>query len=181
MSTSAISRGRRLAGAALCATLGAGLLAGCGFHMRGAGPQEPLPFKTLYLGFTPQSPVGIDLRRNLRAVDQVRVVEDRNAAEAALEVLAESRDKQVLSLNSQGRVREFNLFYRLTFRVVDKDGRVLLAPSQITVRRIQPYNENQALAKEVEEAQMYREMQTDVVQQLLRRIASIKPLPPAQG
>jgi LPS-assembly lipoprotein len=171
------SRGRRLA----CAALVVGAMSGCGFHMRGTGPQQELPFRTLFLGFTPESPLGIELRRNLRAVDRVKLVEDRQQAEAALEVLSEGRDKQVLSLNSQGRVREFNLFYRLNFRVVDKDGRVLLPPSQVTVRRILPYNENQALAKEIEEAQLYREMQSDVVQQVLRRIASIKPAAAAQG
>jgi LPS-assembly lipoprotein len=176
MKTIAISRGRRLAAAALAA----GLLSGCGFHMRGSGPQQPLPFKTLYLGFAPESPIGVELRRNLRAVNQVKLVDDRKQAEAILEPMGESRDKQVLSLNAQGQVQEYNLFYRLTFRVVGQNGQVLLPPSQITVRRILPYNVNQALAKEIEEAQMYREMQTDVVQQILRRIASIKA-PPAQG
>ncbi|MBK4734848.1 LPS-assembly lipoprotein LptE [Noviherbaspirillum pedocola] len=177
MKTAAISHGRRLAAAALVA----GLLSGCGFHMRGSGPQEPLPFKTLYLAFAPESPLGVELRRNLRAVNQVQLVDDRKAAEAILEPLTDSRDKQVLSLNSQGRVREFNLFYRFSFRVVDNAGHVLLPTSQVTVRRILPYNENQALAKEIEEAQLYREMQSDVVQQVLRRISSIKPQPPAQG
>lgn len=176
MKTDTLSRSRRLA----CAGIAASLLSGCGFRLRGTGPQQPLPFKTLYLGFAPESPLGVELRRNLRAVDQLKIVEDRKAAEAALEPLSETREKQVLSLNAQGQVQEYNLFYRFSFRVVDAKGKVLLPPSQITVRRILPYNVNQALAKEIEEAQMYREMQTDVVQQILRRIASIKA-PPAQG
>jgi LPS-assembly lipoprotein len=166
------SKRRRLACVAL---FGGILLSGCGFQLRGTGNQPELPFKTMFLGFPETSPLGIALRRNLAAADRVKVVNDRTQADAALEVLAEARDKQVLSLNSQGRVREYNLFYRLNFRVVDREGRELLPPSQIVIRRIQPYNENQALAKEVEEAQMYREMQNDVVQQVLRRIASIKP------
>jgi LPS-assembly lipoprotein len=102
-------------------------------------------------------------------------VTDRKQADAALEVLSEGRDKQVLSLNSQGRVREYTLLYRLSFRVVDKEGRQLLAPTELVIRRIQSFNESQVLAKEAEEATLYREMQSDLVQQVLRRISAIKP------
>jgi LPS-assembly lipoprotein len=152
------------------------VLSACGFKLRGSGPQPELPFRTIFLGFGEMSPLGVQMRRNLNAMGNVQVVPERKQAEAALEVIGESKDKQVLSLNSQGRVREYTLLYRLNFRVVDNQGRQLLAPNEVVIRRIQSYNENQALAKEVEEAQMYQEMQTDLVQQVLRRISAIKPL-----
>ena len=152
------------------------LLSACGFKLRGSGPQPELPFKTLFLGFAETSPLGVQLRRNLEAMGNVTIVADRKEADAALEVLGDARDKQVLSLNSQGRVREYTLLYRLDFRVLDKEGRQLLAPNQIVIRRIQSYNESQVLAKEAEEATLFREMQSDLVQQLLRRIAAIKPV-----
>jgi len=158
------------------ALMAALLLSACGFQLRGSGPQPELPFKTLFLGFPETSPLGVQLRRNLVAMGNVTVVPDRKDADAALEVLSESRDKQVLSLNSQGRVREFQLLYRLSLRVVDKQNRQLLAPTQIVIRRIQTYNENQVLAKEAEEASLFREMQSDLVQQVVRRISTIKPV-----
>jgi len=159
--------------AALIAAL---LLSACGFQLRGTGPQPELPFKTLFLGFSETSPLGVQLRRNLVAMGNVTVVPERKDADAALEVLGETKDKQILSLNSQGRVREYLLLYRLVFRVVDKQNRQLLAPTEIVIRRIQTYNENQVLAKEAEEATFYREMQGDLVQQVLRRIYAIKPV-----
>jgi LPS-assembly lipoprotein len=170
---------RKLLSTTLLALAAMLALNACGFKLRGTGPQDPLPFSTIFLGFGETSPVGVQLRRNLNAMGNVRVVPTREEADAILEVIREGREKQILSLNSQGRVREYNLLYRLNFRVVDKQGRQLLAPNEVLIRRVQSYNEAQALAKEVEEAQMYQEMQTDLVQQVLRRISAIKPLAPA--
>jgi len=163
----------RIAAVALLAMV---MLSACGFRLRGSGPQPVLPFKTLFVSVSDTSPVGVQLRRNLDAMSNIEVVTDRKLADAALEVLSEGRDKQVLSLNSQGRVREYTLLYRLNFRVVDKQGRQLLAPTELVIRRIQSFNENQVLAKEAEEATLYREMQSDLVQQVLRRVSSIKPV-----
>jgi LPS-assembly lipoprotein len=163
----------RIAAVALLAMV---MLSACGFRLRGSGPQPVLPFKTLFVSVSDTSPVGVQLRRNLDAMSNIEVVTDRKLADAALEVLSEGRDKQVLSLNSQGRVREYTLLYRLNFRVVDKEGRQLLAPTELVIRRIQSFNENQVLAKEAEEATLYREMQSDLVQQVLRRVSAIKPV-----
>jgi LPS-assembly lipoprotein len=152
------------------------VLSACGFRLRGTGPQPELPFKTLFISVAETSPIGVQLRRNLDVMRNIEVVDDRKLADAALEVLNEGKDKQVLSLNSQGRVREYTLLYRLNFRVVDKEGRQLLAPTELVIRRIQSFNENQVLAKEAEEATLFREMQSDLVQQVLRRVSAIKPV-----
>jgi LPS-assembly lipoprotein len=152
------------------------VLSACGFRLRGTGPQPELPFKTLFVSVAETSPIGVQLRRNLDVMRNIQIVTDRKLADAALEVLNEGKDKQVLSLNSQGRVREYTLLYRLNFRVVDKEGRQLLAPTELVIRRIQSFNENQVLAKEAEEATLFREMQSDLVQQVLRRVSAIKPV-----
>jgi LPS-assembly lipoprotein len=163
----------RIVSVTLLATL---VLSACGFRLRGTGPQPVLPFKTLFLSVAEGSPIAVPLRRNLDAMSNIEIVTERKEADAVLEVLGEGRDKQVLSLNSQGRVREYTLLYRANFRVVDKEGRQLLAPTELVIRRIQSFNESQVLAKEAEEATLYREMQSDLVQQVLRRISAIKPV-----
>lgn len=163
----------RLFSVALLALL---VLSACGFRLRGSGPQPELPFKTLFVSVAETSPLGVTLRRNLDAMRNIEIVSDRKLADAALEVISEGKDKQVLSLNSQGRVREYTLLYRVNFRVVDKEGRQLLAPTDLVIRRIQSFNENQVLAKEAEEATLFREMQSDLVQQVLRRVSAIKPV-----
>ena len=163
----------RILAVALLAML---VLSACGFRLRGTGPQPELPFKTLFVSVAETSPIGVQLRRNLDVMSNIQIVTDRKLADAALEVLNEGKDKQVLSLNSQGRVREYTLLYRVNFRVVDKEGRQLLAPTELVIRRIQSFNENQMLAKEAEEATLFREMQSDLVQQVLRRVSAIKPV-----
>ncbi|MCX8115418.1 MAG: LPS assembly lipoprotein LptE [Burkholderiaceae bacterium] len=147
------------------------LLAACGFKLRGA---QQLPFETIYLGFGPNSSLGAELARNIRAGTSTRVVDDRAQAQAVLDVLGEARERDVLSVSAQGRAREFQLRLRLQFRLHDGKGREFIAPTQITVQRDISFNEAQVLAKESEEALLYRDMQTDVVQQLLRRLAAVK-------
>jgi LPS-assembly lipoprotein len=151
-------------------------LSACGFQLRGSGGQYTMPFKSIYLAFPDTSSLGIELRRNLRGGDLVDVVSDPAKAEARLDVVSEHRGKQILSLNDQGRVREYLLTYTLVFRVSDAQGAELLGPTEIALKRSLPYNEQQVLAKESEEALLYRDMQTDLVQQILRRLASVKPV-----
>ncbi|MFC0131008.1 hypothetical protein CR105_05015 [Massilia eurypsychrophila] len=149
-------------------------LSSCGFQLRGSNGQYQMPFNSIYLGFAETSPLGIELRRNLRGGDAVIVVDDAAKAEAKLDVLSETRGKSILSLNSQGRVREYLLTYTLVFRVRDTKDAELLGPTEITLKRSIAFNESQVLAKESEEALLYRDMQTDLVQQILRRLAAIK-------
>ena len=150
-------------------------LSACGFQLRGSDDQYNMPFKSIYLGFSDTSSLGTELRRNLRGGDKVDVVTDPVGAEARFEVLSENRGKSILSLNSQGRVREYLLTYTLVFRVLDAKGGELLGPTEINLKRPLTFNETQVLAKESEEALLYRDMQTDLVQQILRRLAAVKP------
>lgn len=150
-------------------------LSACGFALRGSGGSYDMPFKTIYLGFPDTSALGTELRRNLRGGDRVEVVGDMSKAEARFEVMSENRGKAILSLNAQGRVREYMLNYTLVFRVLDNKGDELLGPTEINLKRPLTFSETQVLAKESEEALLYRDMQTDLVQQIMRRLAAVKP------
>ena len=150
----------------------ASVLAACGFQLRGS---TELPFRTLWVGFSDASPLGTEFKRYIRSGTSTRLVDDADASEARLEVLGESRDKEILSLNANGRVREYSLFYTFVFKVDDGKGRDFIPPTRITLRRNISVNENTQLAKEAEENLLYRDMQSDLVQQLLRRLAAVKP------
>ena len=158
----------------------AAMLSACGFHLRSVADAN-LPFQTIYLGFPESSPLGTELRRNIRGGSSTEVLPSAKEAQASLVVLSETRDKSVLSLNKLGRVREYSLGYTLRFRVIDSKGLELLAPTEIAIKRDINYDESQVLAKEGEEAMLYRDMQKDLVQQVLRRVAAIKPLSPANS
>jgi len=150
------------------------LLSACGFQLRGSNGQASLPFKTIYIGIPESSPLGIELRRNIRASGDTTVVTDPKEAQAIIEVLQESREKATLSLNTQGRIREYSLYYKLRFRVKDGKDKELLAPTEILLKRDISFNESQVIAKEKEEEMLYRDMQTDLVQQILRRLAALR-------
>ena len=69
------------------------------------------------------------------------------------------------------------LRYRLKFRVRDAKGRDYLPQSEIRLTRDISYSGTQVLAKESEEALLYRDMQSDMVQQILRRLAAAPAQP----
>ena len=168
---------RLVRGAALAAVL-AGALSACGFHLRGEGGNYTLPFASLYVGLPDGSALAIDLKRNIRANGHTTVARVAKDADASIEVITDpekTRTKTILSLNSNGRVRQYLLSYNIVFRVVDKAGTELLPATPINLSRPIDFNETQLLAKEQEEALLYKDMQTDLVQQMMRRMAAIKP------
>jgi LPS-assembly lipoprotein len=158
---------------------GAALLSACGFRLRGSDGKSSLPFKTVYIGVPETSPVGVELKRYIRASDDTTLVTDPKLAEASIDILGETRDRATLSLNTQGRIREYSLYYRLRFQVKDKAGALLLAPTELVLKRDISFNESQVIAKEKEEEMLYRDMQSDAVQQILRRMTALKPAQPA--
>ena len=174
----------RLAGVTLVALLAALTLSACGFHLRGANGSFNLPFATVFITLPDSSPLAIDLKRNIRANGGTDIAAARNGADGVIEVLSDpdaNRGKTILSLSSSGRVREYQLSYAIVFRVLDRQGKQLLPPTTISLTRPISFNESQLLAKETEEALLYRDMKLDMVQQMLRRIAAIKPVLPAMS
>ena len=150
------------------------LLAGCGFKLRGTAE---VPFQTLYI---PGSSGGIalDLKRNIQAGTAARVVDDPKQADAVLEFSEESRQKDILSLTGTGRVREFQLRYRVGWRVHDGRGGTYVPQNTIQLTRDVTFNDAEVLAKEAEEQLLFRDMQTDMVQQIMRRLAAAERLKP---
>ena len=113
-----------------------------------------------------------------RAGTGTRIVAKRDEAQAILIPTSQTAGKTILSLSSSGRVREFRLRFNFAFRVIDQKGRDLVAPAVLLIERDFSFNDNQVLAKETEEALIYRDMQSDMVQQVLRRLAAAAPVAP---
>ena len=145
------------------------LTASCGFQLRG---QAKLPFETLHIAVPEISQLGIELKRNIIAGTHTKLVNSPAQARAVLDLTGEERSKSILSLNTAGRVREFQLRYRLSFRVHDAKGRDYLPQSEIRLTRDISFNDAQVLSKEAEELLLFRDMQSDMVQQILRRLAA---------
>lgn len=143
-------------------------LSGCGFQLRGTAE---LPFATIFVpGAT--AGVALDIKRNIQSGTRTRVVDDVKSAEAVLQFLQETREKHILSLTGTGRVREFQLRYRVGFRLHDAKGGEFVPANTIELTRDVTYNDAQVLAKETEDQLLYRDMQFDMVQLIMRRLAT---------
>ncbi len=163
---------RRSAGARLLVGLAlSGALVGCGFHLRG---DVTYAFATLYLNSPPTAPITAELKRSLEAASGTRIVGSAKDATVILDVTSVTDDKQVLSLTSGGRVREYQLIKRVGFSLHDSEGHDWLPAAQITITRSYTFNESEVLAREHEETRMLTEMQTDAVQQIVRRLQAAK-------
>ncbi len=148
-------------------------LAGCGFALRRA---PELRFQTIQLtGFAPRSPLAQELRANINASTTTRAVDGIAAAQVVLEVLQDARERVVVGSGAAGQVTEFQLRERFSFRVRAVDGRVLIPTTELVLARDMSYTESAALGKEQEEGLLYRAMQSDIVSQVVRRLAAVPP------
>ncbi|TXI17999.1 MAG: hypothetical protein E6Q62_07640 [Nitrosomonas sp.] len=148
------------------------LLAACGFKLR--GQISSLPYKTLYVSAPDGHTIGMDLERAINISSTTKVVHDAEAAEATLQVISAIHEKAILSLSAGGRVRDFNLIYRVVYRLVDQQGTEIVPNTEIAITRILPFLDAQILAKEAEERLLQRDMQSDAIQQILWRLSAAK-------
>ncbi|MCW5605400.1 MAG: hypothetical protein KIT18_12735 [Burkholderiales bacterium] len=152
----------------LAATL---LLSACGFKLRG---EVALPFDTLFVQASSASQFAVQMRRAVTSGSQTKIVGDPKEARATLQILRELREREILSLSSAGRASELKLRYRVVYRLHDGKGAEYIPASEIVLHRDLSYNDQEVLSKEAEEALLYRDMQTDAVQQLMRRLQVAK-------
>jgi LPS-assembly lipoprotein len=147
------------------------VLPGCGFKLRG---QAALPFESIYIDTSGFSYLATELRRAIQTGSKTRVAGRPDDAEVVLRITREQQERHVLSLSTAGRVREFELRYFLTYRLLDRNGNDIVPPNEILLRRDLTYDDTQVLAKESEEALLYEDMKTDAVQQVLRRLSVVQ-------
>lgn len=154
----------------------AALLTACGFQLRKA---PELAFSTMYTNIAEASVFGQLLKRNLKTINNLEVITDTREIERAqviLELIQEAQEKVILSKSSTGTVREYVLRYRVRFKLRTRDGFELIPDSELIQEREISFNETAALSKETEEQLLYRDMRSDLVQQLMRRLAAVRQL-----
>jgi LPS-assembly lipoprotein len=149
-------------------------LGGCGFKLR-----SPQVFAFQTIAVTPEGGGGVaaELTRYLGdAVRPMSGVARGEPPQVMADILQETREKTVVGVNASGQVREFQLRIKVRFRLRTANGVELIAPTEISQQRDISFSESAVLAKEAEEAMLYRDMQSDLVQQLLRRLGAVKSL-----
>lgn len=161
-------RSRRAVLAALASLPAAGL-GGCGFALR-SPPQ--MNFTSVALsGFDVHSPLRHELQRQLER--QLKVLDSPDRADVVLQALVDARERSIVASTSAAQVREVQLRLRFAFRVRTPSGRELMPRAELLVARDLSYQESAALAKGYEEAELFRDMEDEMVAQVLRRLAAV--------
>lgn len=138
----------------------------CGFHLRG---MADISFRSLYIQHNGVAAIATEIKRNLRS-NGVEVVGNPEDAELHLELMSEALDKRILSLSGGGRVREFELLYRVSFRIRARGSETWGAPQLVEGRRDYTYDDSLLLAKEGEEQRLYNDMRVEATREILRRL-----------
>jgi LPS-assembly lipoprotein len=152
-------------------------LPGCGFQLRGA---YSLPYGSIHVA-SGESVVGAGIKRQILASGKTRLVDSAREAEAVFVPTGEWRDSIIVSLSGSGRVREKRLRYRYAYRITDSKGRDLVPQAYVELFRDVSYADSTTLAKTQEEELLWRDMENDLVQQLMRRLVAARPVPQAEA
>ncbi len=145
---------------------------GCGFHLRGS---YTLPFETMYVNMPKNNRMAAEIRRMLTAGTNVQLVDEMKDAQAVLDLIGQSRHRDVIALNTKGEAREYELTLKLTFRVASPDGDEYMAPTTFTASHEISYSDEDYNSRGAEEALLYNEMQNNLIVQLINRLSTLKP------
>lgn len=154
---------------ALLATTGL-LMSGCGFKMRGA--DLGLPFTRIALQGDHQ--VTQEIREVLLRQPAVVITNKPVDSQVVLIVMGQRIDREVTAFNAAGRPREIQIRLRVTYRVTDGVAIEIFPPQEIMQTRDLTVNEAEILSSSIAENFEINTMQTDIAQQILRRLRAVK-------
>lgn len=147
------------------------LTAGCGFRPSG---YVSLPFHSVYISAPGYASFGGELQRYIASGSRATLASRREEADVVLEIINELQEAQILSISVAGRVSEFRLQYRLTYRLRDNRNRDWIPESEIRLHRDMTYDDQAVLAKENEQNLLFQDMRTDAVRQMIRRLSAAR-------
>lgn len=151
----------------------ASLLAGCGFQLRGSAALPAEMAVTYIQSSQPLSSLVEDFATALKARD-VRVTEQRTHATAVLRILDNEVEKRVLSVNTAGKVLEYELRQTVTFAVATAANQPLMEEQAVSLSRDYLYSNTDILGKEREDEEVRRTLQRNVVNMAMLRLTAAR-------
>ena len=145
------------------------VITSCGFHLRG---MTEISFKTISL-----EGKELSLTKNLKKIlntNKVAIVSSTENPELRVEFLSEESEKRILSLSGQGLVREFEIFYRVRYRIKASDSEIWSQENIIETRKDFTYSDSNLIGKEEEERQLNEAMRIEAITSLFNQIQVIK-------
>ncbi|MEE8342844.1 MAG: LPS assembly lipoprotein LptE [Gammaproteobacteria bacterium] len=152
---------------ALCAV--SLIVTACGFHLRGVRQLSP-EISVIYLSSANSNSLLVRYLRQQLQASGAQVTKTRDEALSVLEILVDSVNRRVLSVGSTGKVREYELHYVVTYRVLGADGKKILPRRELAISRVILFDETDVLGKTNEAGLVRREMQQDLARMIMRQL-----------
>lgn len=156
-----------------------GWLAGCGFALR---ETPKFAFSSVRIAGHEGTPVVRALRSvletaGLRTLSTLRPAGAQPAqADVVLTVLVDQREIAVVGQTAAGQVRELQLRTRFKFQVASSAGKILVEESEQLLEGDLSFSETDALSNAGEQELMFQDQQAEMVQLVLRRLASVQTI-----
>jgi LPS-assembly lipoprotein len=149
------------------------LLSACGFALRGEARLSPELTRATFEVVDAYSPLARDVEAALVRAGFQKVAAGTEGA-ARIRIPVDEARTEVLTVGETARVTEYVVRYRVEVEASAADGRVLLARTPIVLEREFSFDETQALGAQAEQDLIRRELQREMVQQVLRRLEAAR-------
>ena len=147
------------------------LVTSCGFKLRGAY-QLPVAMQTTYVDSAQKnSTLTRALIRSLKA-SNIKIATQSADNIAILKLSKETRNKRIVSVDANGRAREYTLTYSIGFHVKAQGAGFEIENQDISISRDFVFDTEDVLGNSRGESQLYEEMQQDVIRLILLRLQS---------
>ncbi|HET6630715.1 MAG TPA: LPS assembly lipoprotein LptE [Woeseiaceae bacterium] len=147
------------------------LLAGCGFHLRGAPDIPPEMARTW---IDTEDRYSLFYRKLTDRLEQagIQLVDSPTKATAELVILADDTGQRVLSVSARNVPREYEVYYTIFYSVTTGE-QVLMEPQLKTLTRDYTYDETRVLGKAREEDLLREAIADDLVRLVMFQLSSI--------
>lgn len=149
----------------LCASL-----VSCGFKLRGA-VDLPAGLQKIFIVGSVSSDLVRDLKDSLQY--SATVVKQQADADAILNIVQEKSTNRTLSVDSNGRIREAELQYSVTYNFKKSNGDTVLDDETLLLARDYINDENDVIGRTNESTIITRDLKRDAAQQILRRLHAL--------
>ena len=147
-------------------------LTACGFQLRGAF-ELPAALSSVYIDSRSSTPLLQDLKLILKT-NGSSVVDDATAATSTIKIEKEESLQRVISVDSSGRAREYELSYKITFSVSaainGEHQKVMIENKKLELIRDYVYDSEAVLGKSREKNILLRDMQRDASRLIMLQI-----------
>ena len=146
-------------------------ISACGFQPRGSSAL-PLEMALTYINSgKPYASLVDDFSAALR-VHGGRVTRDLSEATAVLNIISDRVDRRLLSINTGGKVLEYEVRQTIRFSVATHDNLPLLAEQEVSLGKSYLYTSTDVLGKEREDRVLRQTLQRNLVDLALLRITA---------